>query len=650
MAAIFDSVRCRARLEVRIRNCRYLKTSSGMVVRGEWRERYLERSKLPTQYFQTSLPRLPIPSLQQTMSRYLAAQKPLLSTDDYRRTEKLADEFAKESSNGWKVNQQLVERDRSNLHTSYVAKFWLDRFLKDRRPLVLNVNAYLGLKRDPRSPSQIDRAVNLINSSVRFWNSVTENKLKPDLIYRDSSGISPQLRENLIQCVPQKFASKAALLLGAIPLDMSQYKNLFGTTRIPKHGKDESIISPSSQHVIVMRNGHLYAVEALQANGLPTDPDQLYSTLSAIVSDPSPHPRYPVSYLTGINRDTWADVRNELIADPRNARTLEKVESALFVVCLDDRESETTLDAMHTFLHNYGANRWFDKSLQLVVSSSADAGVVFEHSWGDSATVLGYMNRVFLDTIKHPYIPSSTTTTPVFERLHFSLTENLMGAVEKARYEVEKKCQSFSASMMETCGKSVFKSKGVSPNSTLQLAFQMAYYHRYGRFDATVHPCSTATSLHGRTEWIRPGTMAAKACAEAFKPFSGASTAEKMRLLKETTAQISQLSREANKGHGFDRHLYALKCVAEEEGVSLALFEDAAYTQINHPILYPSTVNAEAISTGAFGPLCSDGFGIGYIMKEEAVYILASAYSAEKLDTFVSNLKTVLQDIHNVIM
>ena len=650
MAAIFRSVLGHTtRLELQVHSTRFL-WSSGLVAKEGWRERYLEMSKLSTQYFQPSLPRLPIPSLELTLSRYLAAQKPLVTSGDHQRIKKLTEEFIMKSSAGWKVHQQLLEQDRNNPHTSYIAKLWLDRYLEDRRPLALH-NAYLGLKRDPSGPSQVCRAVNLIHSAVRLWNSVTDSQLQPDLLYKGALRISPQSLETVIRFVPQRLATQVASLAGVVPIDMSQYSRLFGTTRIPKCKQDELMVSPSSQHVVVMRNGHLYAVEVQQANGLPVHPDQLHTTLSAIVNDCLPAPLHAVSYLTGIDRDTWADVRRELIADSQNAHALEKVESALFIVCLDNNEPQTVLDSTHAFLHNHGANRWFDKSIQLVVSAKADVGIVFEHSWGDSHTVLSFMNKVFFDTIHHPFTPTTgITNTPVFERLQFSLTESVMDAVMKARVQVEEKCRSFSMHIIETYGKHVFKSKDVSPNSTLQLAFQMANYNQYGHFHPTILPCSTATFLHGRTEWVRPGTMASKACAQAFKPTSGASTAEKWRLLKEATTQISRLAREANMGLGFDRHLYALKCVAEKEGFFLALFEDEAYARINQPILYPSTIKAEAISSVAFGPLCSDGIGIGYIMEEEAVYISVSAYSAERLDTFTSNLKIVLQDIYNVMM
>ena len=85
--------------------------------------------------------------------------------------------------------------------------------------------------------------------------------------------------------------------------------------------------------------------------------------------------------------------------------------------------------------------------------------------------------------------------------------------------------------------------------------------------------------------------MAAKDCIEAFQPSSGASLAEKQQLVKRAVSHFSQLYREGMMGQGFDRHLYALKSLAEEEEDTPALFRDPAYCKINHIVLCPSTIS-----------------------------------------------------------
>lgn len=50
---------------------------------------------MPTYYFQKSLPRLPIPKIEKTLERYLAAQRPLLSDEEYKFTEDACKKFSK---------------------------------------------------------------------------------------------------------------------------------------------------------------------------------------------------------------------------------------------------------------------------------------------------------------------------------------------------------------------------------------------------------------------------------------------------------------------------------------------------------------------------------------------------------------------------
>ena len=614
-------------------------------------ERYLleTSSPIPTYRFQSSLPRLPIPNLQDTISRYLAAQRPFLSREQFRHTERVAREFAKEGSEGWRLHRELVEKDSREQHKSYVTDFWYDRYLKSRNPLPLGHSACFRINQDPREPCQIERAVSIIRSIVRYKNSLTDEKLDPDVVY-SASRINPELLRWLLCRVPARFSTRVALLAGAIPLNMSQHKRILGTTRVPHIGRDQLTYNLSSQHIAVMRRGNLYLVNVQQDNGLPVPVDKLYSDLLAIVRDPSPAPSHPVNYLTATDRDSWADAREKLMSNAHNAHTLERIESALFVLCLDASQPDTELDRIHTSLHNYGVNRWFDKSLQIVISPSAEAGVSFEHSWGDSGTVVSFMNKVYRDSLLSPRIPSSGVSTEI-DRIHFHLTDSLKQAVDSARVDIENRCRSFFLKHVSLTGYDslYWKQNGLSPNGTLQLVVQIAYYRLYGRFDSTFQPCSTSTFLDGRTEWSRPGTIAAMVCAEAMMS-SGASAVDKVRLLKEAAQQLAFLAKQAKMGQGFDRHLYALKCMAEDKELSLSLFEDSAYAEINHLVLYPSTVDGGCLTFGIYGPVELDMIAISYMWNEGVLNMFMSGYSVEKVTSLATSVRTVLEDIRELLL
>lgn len=66
--------------------------------------------------------------------------------------------------------------------------------------------------------------------------------------------------DNLMLLLPSSDQLKPDMA-GKSPLDMSQYKFLFGTTRIPKVGVDEikygCDYKEPLQHIVVIRNGHV---------------------------------------------------------------------------------------------------------------------------------------------------------------------------------------------------------------------------------------------------------------------------------------------------------------------------------------------------------------------------------------------------------
>lgn len=70
---------------------------------------------------------------------------------------------------------------------------------------------------------------------------------------------------------PEMFAWYASYLFKAFPLDMSQYKNLMNSTRIPKVGKDEIRQDSSGRHIVVIKNGNLYTFDVFDKNGKSAD-------------------------------------------------------------------------------------------------------------------------------------------------------------------------------------------------------------------------------------------------------------------------------------------------------------------------------------------------------------------------------------------
>lgn len=179
---------------------------------------------------------------------------------------------------------------------------------------------------------------------------------------------------------------------------MSQYKNIFNTTRIPKLEKDVIFHDPSAKHLVVLRKGHFYAFNVLDENDSICSPRKIAACLKAILEDDRPLNKHPVGILTTLERDQWAQARSHLV-ETGNQEILTKIDSAIFILILDDEVNTDRNKLLRTYLHADGTNRWFDKSFSLIVSKGSHSGVNFEHSWGDGVAMLRYIQVYILDIV-----------------------------------------------------------------------------------------------------------------------------------------------------------------------------------------------------------------------------------------------------------
>lgn len=612
-------------------------------------DRYIQHSQLPTMHFQPGLMRLPIPKLNDTCARYTAALQPVApSPQAFTKAQEAVQDFQREGGIGHVLQGKLVLDNRKNKHTSYISKPWFDMYLSDRKSIVLNYNPFIAFKEDPATTDQAMRAANFIWSTVRFRSALLDGCLAPEVYHLNPMKSDTEQYRNIMRWVPQSLSCYASMLWKAFPLDMSQYNRLFNTTRLPVRGCDELVTHSSNcQHVLVLRNGNMYTLQAVQDDGLPVSCQTLYNQLQGILADKTAPSSHPLGYLTTLNRDKWAELREEV--QVLNSEQLAAIDSSILVLCLDDSEPTTADSMFHTMLHNYGANRWFDKSIQLIVSKGAQAAINFEHSWGDGVAVLRFFEEIYKDK-KH----YSSTCEPTMEgvaRLHFNLSPQITSAIEEAKRDVEEQCKSLSVGTLQykKFGKDYIKKKTLSPDAFFQLAIQIAYYRQFKKCVPTYESCSTAAFKHGRTETIRPASRATKLCVEAFEASTTATPEELMQLITQATNHHSKLVKEAALGQGFDRHLFALKNIAEKMGFEAALFEDECYSYMNEIILSTSTLPSDSVLLGGFAPVSPRGYGVGYGIMQDWLGAQITTYPTCNGDEVIYSLEQVLDDMFAVL-
>lgn len=621
------------------------------------RGQFLQRSIVPTMHYQDSLPRLPIPKLEDSIRRYLSAQKPLLDAEQFRKTEELCKSF--ENGIGQELHKQLVAQDKQNKHTSYISGPWFDMYLTARDPIVLNFNPFMAFNPDPKPEynDQLTRATNMTVSAVRFMKTLRAGLLEPEVFHLNPVRSDTDTFKRLIRFVPSSLSWYGAYLVNAYPLDMSQYFRLFNSTRLPRPSRDELATDDKARHLLVLRKGNFYVFDVLDQDGNIVSASEIQAHLKYILSDNSPAPEFPLAYLTSENRDVWAELRQKLESGG-NEEALRKVDSAVFCLCLDDFPIKDLVHLSHNMLHGDGSNRWFDKSFNLIIAKDGTAAVHFEHAWGDGVAVLRFFNEVFKDSTQAPAItpqgqPASTDSSVAVQKLQFRLNDALKTGIRaaKEKFDATMKTLTIDYIQFHRGGKEFLKKQKLSPDSVAQLAFQMAFLRQYGKTVATYESCSTAAFKHGRTETIRPASVFTRRCSEAFvREPSKHSAGELQHMMAECSKYHGQLTREAAMGQGFDRHLFALRYLAAAKGVALPeLYLDPAYRQINHNILSTSTLTSPAVNIGGFAPVVPDGFGIGYAVHDNWIGCNVSCYPGRNAREFLQCVHKALDDMFDAM-
>lgn len=322
---------------------------------------FIQTSRIPTLHFQPALPRLPIPKLESTCERYLAAQKPLHSDKEYRLIEAKVNKFC--NGVGQTLQNQLIAEDAANKHTSYISELWFDMYLRDRKALPINTNPILVLNNEERSEynDQAIRATNLIMSSLKFYKTLKLNLLEPEVFHLNPKKSDTDMFRFICSTLPPSLAYITAYLMKAYPLDMSQYLNLFNTTRIPKIDKDIIYNNNKGNHITIQYQGKFYFLQVLSDNCDDIlSPDYVLANIKYILNnkDNTAKAEFPVGILTTLDRNSWADARIKL-EESGNKTQLDVIDSALFNVCLDnDNVGNDPVAVTRKFLHSDGANRY----------------------------------------------------------------------------------------------------------------------------------------------------------------------------------------------------------------------------------------------------------------------------------------------------
>uniref|UniRef100_A0A673BN33 carnitine O-palmitoyltransferase n=1 Tax=Sphaeramia orbicularis TaxID=375764 RepID=A0A673BN33_9TELE len=588
--------------------------------------------------FQNSLPRLPVPSIKDTCSRYLESVRPLMDDEQYERMKGLTKDFEKNLG----PRLQWYLKLKSWWASNYVSDWWEEYiYLRGRGPIMVNSNYYAMdfLYVFPTS-IQAARAGNAIHAIMLYRRKLDRAQIKP--------------------------VSRAPI---SVPLCSAQWERMFNTTRIPGR------VFSCSKHIAVYHKGRFYKVWMFY-DGRLLLPREIEQQMERILADPSePMPgEEMLAALTAGDRTPWAKARETYFSRGKNKQSLDAIEKAAFFVTLDDTEQRydtnnpvKSLDSYaKSLLHGKCYDRWFDKTFNLIVFKNGTMGLNAEHSWAD-APIIGHLweHVLSMDPVKlgynedghcrgqtHPNLPGP-------QRLQWDIpsecTEVIQSSLTVARTladDVDCHIIPFS-----DFGKGLIKRCRTSPDAFIQIALQLAHYRDKGKFCLTYEASMTRLFREGRTETVRSCTI--ETCAFVRSMIRDETREERLKLLKVAAEKHQNMYRLAMTGEGIDRHLFCLYVVSKYLGEDSPFLKEVlsepwrlstSQTPLQQVELFDLVKHPEYVSSGGgFGPVADDGYGVSYIIVGENLinFHISSKHSSPETDShrFGANIRQAMLDL-----
>uniref|UniRef100_A0A8D0HQR9 Peroxisomal carnitine O-octanoyltransferase n=2 Tax=Sphenodon punctatus TaxID=8508 RepID=A0A8D0HQR9_SPHPU len=566
-----------------------------------------ESSEERTFQYQSSLPSLPVPALDESLKKYLDAVKPFLNQEEYQRTESIIKKF--EDGIGKKLQQKLLERAR--VKRNWLEEWWLNvTYLEARLSTQIYYNfggagPYLEHYWPPEEGTQIKRGCIAIWHTLQFWELIRTEKM-------------------------------AVHKSGNLPLDMNQFRVLFCTCKIPGVTKDSigSYFRTESEgecpsHLIVLCRGRFFAFDAVH-DGHILSPPEIYRQLAYIQKRCHNEPDGPgLAALTSDERTLWAKTREYLInLDPKNLSLLEKIQSSLFAVCLDDTSPlSTPNDYTQILKKSLGGDptvRWGDKSYNCIIFSNGTLGSNCDHAPLDAmvfVALCSYIDLNIIETEGKWKGSDKVQDIPWPEELVFTLNQKVLNDIGCAKEKYHKQMSDLQVASyaFTPFGKALTKKKRLHPDTFVQLALQLAYYKLHGRPGCCYETAMTRRFYHGRTETARPCTMeAVEWCKSMLDPTS--TRHQQQQQMLKAFAKHNKMMKECENGKGFDRHLLGLLLIAKEQGLPVPeLFADPAFARSGgggNFVLSTSLVGYTRIG-GAVVPMVHHGYGCFYRIRDD---------------------------------
>jgi len=512
----------------------------------------------------TKLPLLPLPELENTLSMYLDSRRVFLSGEELGHTSNLISEFLHDEGPGQELQSRLRARLMNPHIDSWLSEPYSEKIYLERRDPIHPTGTFYGGHLLTGLPhSQAERAAILAVAAFGFKNSVELGTVERDYMNDE-------------------------------PICMESLHWLFNAVREPRLKVDKIRRSLEENYLIALRHGHFFKIRLLNEEG-----DRSFRRLKVAfehilaVSETS---RPSLAALTADERDSWAEVGDYLhlttpnlhfqvresikLKNDRNHAAVSSVESAAFVMCLDDGEPSNASERCDQFFLGDPSNRWSDKTLQFIVCKNGVSAFVGEHSMLDGMSVRQF-NRCITNAIVDHRMPDEQTSSQgvnLVEEIDFVIEPAIESRIDVIRQRFKEKYApiEFAHHHIRTLGSNFLRTNKCPAKAGYQVIIQLACLLYYGYQPESWETISMSRFHKGRVDWIQaiqPDMVSFCAAArDNVLPL-----AKQRRLFFDAVNTFVNTMTQVGRGHGFKAHLHALLAMVRDDEPVPALFKDQAW-------------------------------------------------------------------------
>ncbi|KAK2057820.1 beta-ketoacyl synthase domain-containing protein [Colletotrichum caudatum] len=504
-----------------------------------------------------TLQKMPLADLDVMLDEYLSNSRMFFSAEEFETLERDVAEFRKPGSTGRAFYSRLHEQAHDPEIENWQEKYFLQSMYLQRRMPLAPFNNFMAFHPlGDMGHTQAERAALIASIAFRCKQDLEADRWEP-MTYMFTANCT----------------------------DLWQY--IFNTARLPGVPLDRMAKFPGNDYMAVLHRGHIFKVE-LKGREENVTVEALTKTFNSILGRQDTEDSW-TSILSTDDRTSWAESREALMkVDAANTETIDMVEAAAFLVCLDDTEPTDAEDRIRSMMMLQGFNRWVDKSIAFVVCKNATSGTYVEHTMIDAMTLFVMQTAVVqgITTYSPPRQVNGHANGAVEVPREFTLktTPALDARVLQVRRRFEEDISLFGYRdiVLGDFGKDVLLDRHLPIKGMYDLMGLLANYYYYGHNAQSWEAVSMSHYHKGRPDIVQVNTpTTAHFCAVAGDESLPAS--RRFELMVEAAHARNQVIKDAFMGRCYQRTLRALELCAEEGEELPGLFRNPLYEQTVEP-------------------------------------------------------------------